>query len=192
MVSVIQFRYVVLGLLVALLVSACGYKPASKMVKHIFHDTIYVSVDVDRAEPENAPFVKDEIRRMVMTRFGSRIVSKEEANSTIHIRYSGTSFRPLAYENGYITRYRAYIRASFTMETKLGTLSRSVSEVYESDIQASSILSSNLRIEAIRTGLSKALDSFLAYVAMKGMQVEQGKIDPEEERAKQEKVKEKK
>ena len=39
----------------------------------------------------------------------------------------------------------------------------------ESDIQASSLTSSALRTEAIREGLEKALDEFLAYVSAKGM-----------------------
>jgi hypothetical protein len=164
-----------LGVLMVLFVSACGYKPVSHMAKNIFHDKIYVSVAVDGVEPENAPFIKDEIRRMVISRFGAQLVSKEEAESTIHVGYKGTSFSPIAYENGYVTRYQARIRVYFTMQTKEGRLRKSISEVYESDIQPSSLLSSSLRIEAIRTGLSKALDSFLAYVAIKGMQVEREK-----------------
>ncbi len=50
-----------------LLVSACGYKPSSHMIQHVFSDTVYVEVIVDRAEPENAPYVKDEMNRLVYT-----------------------------------------------------------------------------------------------------------------------------
>ena len=152
-----------------LLVSACGYKPSSHAIKNIFADRVYVEVLVDRAEPENAPFVKDEMNRLVYTRFKGRIVAKEQAQSQIRISYAGSTFTPLAYEDGYVTRYRANIRVKFDMVTKEGKIKKNISSVVESDIQESSLISSTLRIEAIRKGLGKALDEFLAYVSAKGM-----------------------
>jgi len=152
-----------------LLVSACGYKPSSHMIQHVFSDTVYVEVSVDRAEPENAPYVKDEMNRLVYTRFKGRIVSKEEAQSKIRLSYAGSTFIPLSYENGYVTRYRAVIRVKFDMVTKEGRETKTISSIVESDIQESSLTSSALRIEAIRIGLGKALDEFLAYVSAKGM-----------------------
>lgn len=155
--------------IIALLLVSCGYKPSSHVIKNVFSDTVYVEVIVDRAEPENAPFVKDEMNRLVYTRFKGRVTSKEKAESQIRISYAGSSFIPLAYENGYVTRYRATVRVRFDMLTKEGKLSKTISSVVESDIQASSLTSSTLRIEAIRKGLAKALDEFLAYVSAKGM-----------------------
>ncbi len=153
----------------ALLVSACGYKPSSHMIKHVFSDTVYVEVLVDRVEPENAPFLKDEMNRLVYTRFKGRVVAKEQAQSQIRLSYAGSSFTPLAYKDGYVTRYRANIRVKFDMVTKEGKVSKVISSIVESDIQESSLASSALRTEAIRIGLGKALDEFLAYVSAKGM-----------------------
>ena len=156
-----------------LILVSCGYKPSSHMIQNIFADTVYVEVIVDRAEPENAPFVKDEINRMVYTHFKGRVVPKAQAESQIRISYAGSSFTPLAYdENGYVTRYRANIRVKFNMLTKQGKLTKNISAVHEADIQASSLLSSTLRTEAIRKGLEKALDEFLAYVSAKSMRNE--------------------
>jgi hypothetical protein len=152
-----------------LLVSACGYKPSSHMIQNVFSDTVYVEVMVDRAEPENAPYVKDEMNRLIYTRFKGRVVSKEEAQSQIRLSYAGSTFIPLAYEDGYVTRYRAVIRVNFDMVNKLGREKKKITSIVESDIQASSLTSSVLRTEAIRKGLEKALDEFLAYVSAKGM-----------------------
>ena len=154
---------------VVLLLTSCGYKPSSHVIKNVFADTVYVEVVVDRVEPENAPFVKDELNRMVYTRFKGRVVPKAQAESQIRITYTGSTFTPLAYEDGYVTRYRANIRVKFDMVTKQGRISKTISTVHESDIQASSLYSSALRTEAIRKGLEKALDEFLAYVSAKGM-----------------------
>jgi len=151
------------------MISACGYKPSSHMIKNVFEDSVYVEVIVDRVEPENAAYVKDEMNRLVYTRFKGRVTSKEEAKSQIIISYAGSSFTPLAYEDGYVTRYRANIRVRFDMVTKEGKLKKTISSIVESDIQASSLTSSALRTDAIRKGLGKALDEFLAYVSAKGM-----------------------
>lgn len=152
-----------------LLVTACGYKPSSHMIKKIFSDSIYVEVLVDRVEPENAPYIKDEINRLVYTRFKGRVVAKEEAQSQMRISYAGSTFIPLSYENGYVTRYRANIRVNFDMVTKEGRIQKSISTIVETDIQESSVNTSALRIEAIRIGMEKALDEFLSYVSAKGM-----------------------
>ena len=152
-----------------LLISACGYKPSSHMIQNVFSDTVYVEVMVDRVEPENAPFLKDEMNRLVYTRFKGRVVSKEQAQSQIRLSYAGSTFAPLAYKDGYVTRYRATIRVKFDMVNKEGKVSKTISSIVESDIQESSLASSALRTEAIRIGLAKGLDQFLAYVSAKGM-----------------------
>lgn len=151
--------------LIALLLVSCGYKPSSQLIKKTFDENVYVEVIVDRAEPENAPFVKDEMNRLVYTRFKGRVTSKEEAGSSIRIAYSGTTFTPLAYENGYVSRYRVNVRVNFDMMTKQGRIRKNISTIFESDIKEGSVDSSELRIEAIRLGLEKSLDEFLAYVS---------------------------
>lgn len=157
----------VLFTLISLLLVSCGYKPSSQYIKNTFDDNVYVEVVVDRAEPENAAFVKDEMNRLVYTRFKRRVTSKEQAGSTIRISYAGTTFTPLAYENGYVSRYRVNVRVNFDMMTKQGRIRKKISTIFESDIYESSVDSSALRTEAIRKGLEKALDEFLAYVSAK-------------------------
>jgi hypothetical protein len=56
----------------------------------------------------------------------------------------------------------------FQATTPKGKFSKTITTFVEADITASSSLSSGLRIKAIRTGMEKALDEFLAYVASKG------------------------
>jgi len=160
--------YILLFVSVGILLTSCGYKPSSVFIKKIFNETVYVEVEVDRVEPENAPFVKDEMNRLVYTRFKGITTDKEQADSKIFVNYRGTTFMPIATKDGYVTRYRANIRVKFKMKTKNGTYTKSISTQHEADIQASSLLSSSLRTEAIRKGLEKALDEFIAYVSVKG------------------------
>lgn len=164
-----HIKSIFLTLITFMMISACGYKPSSHMIRNVFSDSVYVEVIVDRAEPENAPFLKDEMNRLVYTRFKRRVASKEIAQSQIRISYAGSTFTPLAYKDGYVTRYRANIRVHFEMVTKEGKHKKMISSIVESDIQESSLTSSALRTEAIRIGLGKALDEFMAYVSAKGM-----------------------
>jgi len=152
-----------------LLLTACGYKPSSHLIRNVFSDSVYVEVVIDRVEPENAPYIKDELNRLVHTRFKGHVVPKDQAENQIRIDYKGSTFTPLAYEGGYVVRYRANIRVKFDMLTKKGKLSKTIISVFESDIQKSSLSSSALRTEAIRKGLEKALNEFLAYASAKGM-----------------------
>ena len=154
------------------LLSACGYKPSSHAIENLFHHTIYVDTVVDRVEPENAPFIKDELHRLVYTRFKGRVTSKEKAESQIRISYQGSTFTPLSYSGGYVTRYRANVHVHFDMLTKKGKLSRTIDASHEEDIQRSSLSSSTLKITAIRRALEKALDEFLAFVTVQGMLLE--------------------
>ena len=160
-----------LAIIALFILGGCGYKPSSHYIKSVFDDTVYVDVIVSRAEPENAAYVKDALHSMIITRFGGKVVPKAQAESVITASYNGTSFSPIAYDsNGYITRYRAKVRVKFDIKTtKLErNLRRSITGIVEENISASSALSSSLRIEAIRTGMARALDQFLAYVASQG------------------------
>ena len=57
------------------------------------------------------------------------------------------------------------------METKQGKETKLINAVVESDIDASALSSSQARIEAIRLGLEKALDEFLAYISAKSANI---------------------
>jgi len=152
-----------------LILTACGYKPSSQLIQNVFAKTVYVNVNVDKAEPENAPFIKDEMNRLVYTRFKGKIASEKEAENRIDVTYEGSTYLPLSYKGGYVTRYRASIPVRFDMQNKKGTTSKTIIAIVESDIESSSLTSSAIRTDSIRRGLAKALDEFLAYVSAQGM-----------------------
>jgi hypothetical protein len=54
------------------------------------------------------------------------------------------------------------------MLTPKGKIEKNIVTFYDADIQQSALTSSTLRIEAIKKGLQKALDEFIAYAAAKG------------------------
>ena len=160
---------IVLILVSLLLFAGCGYKPSAKYIQHIIAGSTYVSVEVDPKEPENAAYIKDALHQMILTRFKGSIAPKEKASNIIIASYEGTSFNPVSYENGYITRYRADIQMEFELRTPHGSFKKTIKSEVQENISASSRLSSSLRIEAIKRGMAKALDQFLAYASTQGL-----------------------
>jgi len=58
---------------VIVFISGCGYQPSSKYVKNIFDESVYVEVKIDPSEPENAPYLTDELRKIIIQRFNGKI-----------------------------------------------------------------------------------------------------------------------
>ncbi len=160
-------RYITIAIVLFLV--GCGYKPSAHYIKNIIDGSVSVEVKVDPKEPENAAYVKDALHQMILTRFKGSIAPKGKASNHIVASYEGTSFNPVSYENGYITRYRAEIKMDFELITPNGSFKKDIRSEVEENINASSRLSSALRIEAIKLGMAKALDQFLAYASTQGV-----------------------
>ncbi|MEJ2437120.1 MAG: hypothetical protein P8Y35_03790 [Sulfurovaceae bacterium] len=148
----------------------CGYKPSSHAIKRIFSDKIYVNVIVDSAEPENAPFIRDELSRLVISRISGEIALHPQKTNTITVSYRGTTFTPLGYdEYGYVVRYQTIVKANFTFVDKNGKKwSKMITSISDESISDNAVHASALRIESIKTGLVKTVDEFMAYLSAKG------------------------
>lgn len=167
--SILGSKFPLLAIIALFILGGCGYKPSAHYIQNVFDGSVYVDVIVSPSEPENAVYVNDALRRMVIARFGGRLAPRAQAENVIIASYNGTIFTPISYDvNGYITRYRADVQMVFSAKTKKGKFDHVITTFVEADISASSSLSSGLRIQAIRTGMEKALDQFLAYVAARG------------------------
>ncbi len=164
----LSIAYIIFFVGIVFFLSACGYKPIGVVAKTVFDEAIYVEVKVDSVEPENAPLIRDEINRVVYTRFQKRVSSKEEATNSLIVSYQGSTFTPIGYENGYIVRYLANVRVRFEMKSKTGKQIRTITAVHEGDIEATTLNSASLRTQAISQGVRKALDQFVAFVCAKG------------------------
>jgi hypothetical protein len=148
----------------------CGYRPSSHAVKKIFDDKIYVNVIVDRAEPENAPYIKDELSRLVISRILGQIATHPQEKNSITVSYSGTTFTPLGYDAyGYVVRYQTVVKANFIFVDKNGKKwSKMITSISDESISDNAVHASALRMESIKTGLAKTVDEFMAYLSAKG------------------------
>ncbi len=140
------------------------------MVKKVFDESVYVEVQIDPSEPENAPYLTDQIRKLIITRFNGKIAPKKQANNVIKVSYKGTQFVPLSYDKyGYTTRYQTIVNVEFTMITKTGEIiTKTIRTTTQAGISESALETSSLRIASIGEGLEKAVDAFMAYVSALG------------------------
>ena len=168
--AVLKISKFLITLLVVAVLAGCGYQPSSHMVKKVFDESVYVDVEIDPSEPENAPYLTDQIRRVVITRFDGKITSKEQAANVIKVSYKGAQFVPLSYDKyGYTTRYQTIVNVEFTMITKTGkTITKTIRTTSQAGISESALETSSLRIASIGDGLEKAVDAFMAYVSALG------------------------
>lgn len=151
--------------------SGCGYRPSAHFVNEVLDvDSVWVEVDVDRAEPENAPYLKDELHRLVIVRLGGKLATKQQATNIMRVSYAGTTFTPLAYDRyGYVTRYQTLVRTRFSFVDKEGQRwAKTITTLSDESISDNALHTSALRIEAIKKSLAKSVDEFMSYLSAKG------------------------
>lgn len=148
----------------------CGYKPSSTYTKKSINQNVYVGIEVNPKEPTNIPFIKDSMIEAVVSRFHSRVVDKNSADTVINIELKNVSFTPLTYDsNGYVTAYRAVT----TLVFKYGKPNEPqnlfyASGEYDFNIEPNSVISDSNRQDAIKNASAKAIDSFISYLSSKG------------------------
>jgi len=157
-------------IITAVVISGCGYKPAARYGRDLLPDPVYVDVRLSGVEPQTGVYLKDEILRLLRTRFHERVaLHKEEAVSQIIVPSYDISYSPLTYDNnGYVTRYRVTTKVTLNLMTPKEKLTKKITATEDVSIQPGSLTSSAAREYAIRVAIRKAMDQFLAYVAQKG------------------------
>jgi len=154
-----------------LFLTSCGYKSTATLAKSVLGENVYIYVAMSRSDPQNTVLIKDAISSALVDRFGSKIVSKERADTILSISLLSVKFNPLVYDNnGYIVSYRAVatLKIDYTLISgESGTLTTNGD--YDFPIAADSIISDTKRFEAIRYASADAIDEFTAAVAIKGL-----------------------
>lgn len=162
-------KYYLLFLLL-ILFTACGYKPATHYAQKFIGEKVYTQVDVSLSDPENAVLIKDALNIALQTRLKRRVSKEKNADSSIYVFYKNIRFIPLQYDkNGYVVYYQAHITLDFTFKKDKIVENRKIVGRFEFPIRPSAIISTSLRLKAIEEGSLKALDEFIAYLAVKGL-----------------------
>jgi len=158
--------------LLLVLISGCGYLPASKQARKVVGEKLYVEVVVPLQDPENAVIIKDATRNAVVTRFHSSLVPRNEAKTELLVTMSSISFSPLQYDtNGYIIVYRANIVLKVTRSGNGEVKTYTSKGNFDFTIEPNAVITDNQRRDAISQASLKALDSFVAQVGAEGIKL---------------------
>ncbi|HHD81686.1 MAG TPA: hypothetical protein ENK82_01210 [Campylobacterales bacterium] len=156
--------------MILLLLTGCGYKPSAHGVQKILGEQVFTQVDVSLSDPENAVLTKDALNIALQTRLKRMVSKKEDADSSILVRYKEIRFIPLQYDrNGYVVFYQAQIMLNFQFIKDTLKEEREIVGRFEFPIRPSAIISNDLRLKAIEQGSLKALDQFIAYLSVRGL-----------------------
>ncbi len=160
-----------LGFLIAVVISGCGYKPSSYYAKQALGDRLYAEVTISRQDPRNSVLIKDAVNEAIVSRFGGKLVTKEQADSVLRVNIQSISFSPTVYDTyGYVIAYKTTVVLAMQYENankKIEYLT--ATGEYDFSIEANSVISDTNRFEAIRYAANDALDEFVSKIAIKGL-----------------------
>jgi len=147
----------------------CGYKPSTTYTKPILGDTISTSVDIDIKNPTDSIFLKDALNEAVLSVFNAKV--SDNADSKIKLYIISASVDPLDYDqNGYAILYRA----SSTIKAEITDINNTIttytgSGTYDFSINADSLVSDNLKHNALKESFVKALQIIEFKIANRGI-----------------------
>ena len=157
--------------IVVLFFGSCGYKPTNIYTKKVLGDSIYVDVAISRVDPQNSVLITDAINQAVITKFRSKLVSKERATTKMYVSLNSVSFKPIQYDNnGYVIAYKTLVSLNTRYIDKSGK-QRVISSSgdYDFSIEANSVISDNKRFDAIKFAALKSIDELISKISVRGV-----------------------
>ena len=160
--------------LFALFIIGCGYKPSSTYTTPILGKTIETEVEIDVKNPIDSIFLKDALNESVLSVFNARV--KENGDSKIELSILSSNLSTLDYDkNGYPILYRASVSIKAYVTDVNNTLNTYIGNgSYDFSISSDSILSDNLKHNAIKEAFLKALQVIEFKIAERGMDDNKG------------------
>lgn len=154
-----------------LLLFGCGYKPASHYTRSVLGEKIFADIQIDINDPQSGIVALDSLNEAIVYKFGSRLVAKNEATSTITITKATQSFTPLQRDaNGFVVMYRGGITMSVIVTSEnINRKNFTVSGFYDFAVTPShAVLSDSEKTLATREAALKALDELIPRVVLLG------------------------
>jgi len=157
--------------IIAIFITACGYKPSANYANEVLGDKIHVEVEISRKDPKNSVLIKDAVNESVITRLGGKLSLKESADAELYVKIGSTTFSAILYDtDGYVVAYKAKVLLKIKYITRDGKKeSFSTSGEYDFPVKADSVISDTNRFEAIKFASLDALNEFISKIAIKGI-----------------------
>ena len=156
-------------LLIALLLSSCGYKPSATFSRAVVGEKISTSVNISLIDPENTVIIKDAVDTAIIQVFHASLVPKKLSQTHLVLTLSNPSYSPIQYDsNGFVIAYRTIIRLNIQRQTDSKSTNYNVRGTYDFSITANAVITDKERFDAIKFSSVKAIQSFVAQVSAEG------------------------
>ena len=150
------------------LISGCGYRPVSHYTKSVTGQSVYISTQTFKQDPENSVLIRDALSEALQIRMGIRPVREKNAETSLRLELDKLTFVPLQYdENGYVVYYRANI--SMDVVASASPKPFKIIGHFDFSVEPNAIITDTLRFEAIEKASLKAVDSLISKLAVRGL-----------------------
>ncbi|MFT5659985.1 MAG: hypothetical protein ACI9TV_000619 [Sulfurimonas sp.] len=168
-------------LLVALLLSGCGYKPSAKFSRGVVGEKISTSVTISLIDPENTVIIKDAVDAAIIKVFHASLVPENISQTHLLLGLSDPSYLPIQYDSdGFIVAYRTTVSLKILRTTKNISKNYNVKGTYDFSITPNAVITDKERFDAIKFSSVKAIKSFVAKVSAEGARAKKNKDKPKE------------
>lgn len=156
-------------LLLVVLISGCGYKPATSIAKHTIGGKVYVDVKVDIQNLNNSILIKDALINILASKLDIEIVHERNlATTTIFGELRGISETALESDvAGYSKIYRENVTVFISyVGVDKKTRNFTVSNYYDFVVSDDSVITQSKKEEAIKLAINKALSDVFSKIAI--------------------------
>lgn len=156
------------AIILLLVLSGCGYKPASYYAKELVGGKVFVESAVSLEDPKNSVIVKDTLIEILTSKLHANITTnKNDADLVMNSRLDSVAMSELGYDNkGYIRTYRASVNITINYISTKKSGAMSVGGSYDFSLDDTSTISETKRFEAIKIASQKAMSDFVSKVGV--------------------------
>lgn len=164
--SVINIIYILSIFYNGIFYFGCGYKPMSYFANKALGDKVYVKLKINLENPEESVRIKDMINEAISSRFHSRVVNQNEADSILEVDVVSIKDAIIATNaQGFATFYRVYVQVTYSFTHNNRTFNFSNPGYYDYAASITNpITTYNNRSNAIIEAAKQGLDRFISQV----------------------------
>jgi len=163
-ISAFSFLLLAFGLI------GCGYKPSTTYTTPLLGKQIATDVEIDVKNPTESVFLKDALNEAVLSVFNAKV--NQNSNTKLKLVVNSSRISVLDYDkNGYPILYRASSSiTAYITDLNGSSSSYRGSGSYDFSLLKDSVLSDNLRNNAIKESFLRALQEIEFKIAQKGLE----------------------
>ncbi len=154
----------------------CGYKPATHYAKKEISGLVYTDIRINIDSTANSVLLKDTMNDMVLTQLGGQLTDdKEKADTLVELYLANVSHSALTSDDeGYARTYRTTVSivVKYKRKNKDVQKSFSVSDYYDYSVQSNVTLSEQIKDNAVKKAVEKALQELLSKLAVSNFKEE--------------------